>query len=109
VNSSQAGDARNPRERRLEVRGGDRRYHGNSLDDVQAGWRKVPGTVHGHLGELPVTATIKRNAVEFAVDATIQGTAVHIAYSGTVAKDSMKGTVKLGDLGDATFTAKKKP
>ena len=52
---------------------------------------------------------IKGNAIEFAIDVDVQGTAAHITYSGTVDKDSMKGTVKLGDLGEGTFTAKKKP
>jgi hypothetical protein len=69
---------------------------------------KLSGQYKGQLGELPVTGTVKGNAVEFSLDASIQGTAVHIVYSGTVEKDSMKGTVKLGDLGDTTFTAKKK-
>ena len=30
-------------------------------------------------------------------------------YTGTVENDSMKGTAKLGDMGEATFTATKKP
>jgi hypothetical protein len=69
---------------------------------------KLTGHYSGQLGEAPVTGTVKGNAIEIAFDIDIQGTAAHIVYSGTVDKDSMKGTVKLGDLGDATFTAKKK-
>ena len=69
---------------------------------------KLTGQYTGQLGEAPLTGTIKGNAIEFAIDVTVEGTAVHIVYSGTVDKDTMKGTVKLGDLGDATFTAKKK-
>jgi len=69
---------------------------------------KLTGHYSGQLGEAPLSGTIKGNAIEFAIDVDIQGTAVHIVYSGTVDKDTMKGTAKLGDLGEATFTAKKK-
>jgi hypothetical protein len=70
---------------------------------------KLTGQYSGQLGEAPLTGTIKGNAIEFAIDVDVQGTAAHITYSGTVDKDSMKGTVKLGDFGEGTFTAKKKP
>jgi hypothetical protein len=32
-----------------------------------------------------------------------------VTYSGTVEKDTMKGTVKLGDLGEGTFKGTRKP
>jgi hypothetical protein len=70
---------------------------------------KLTGHYSGQLGEAPLAGTVKGNAVEFAIDVEIQGTAAHIVYSGTVDKDSMKGTVKLADFGEGTFTAKKKP
>jgi hypothetical protein len=70
---------------------------------------KLTGQYSGQLGEAPLTGTIKGNAIEFAIDVDVQGTAAHIVYAGTVDKDSMKGTVKLGELGEGTFTAKKKP
>jgi hypothetical protein len=70
---------------------------------------KLMGHYSGQLGEAPLTGTIKGNAIEFAIDVDVQGTAAHIVYSGTVDKDSMKGTVKLAEFGEGTFTAKKKP
>jgi hypothetical protein len=69
---------------------------------------KLSGHYSGQLGEAPISGTMKGNAIEFAFDVSIQGTELHIVYSGTVEKDSMKGTVKLADFGDGTFTAKKK-
>jgi hypothetical protein len=69
---------------------------------------KLTGHYSGQLGEAPLTGTVKGNAVEFAIDVSIQGNAVHVVYSGTAEKDSIKGTVKFGDLGEGTFTAKKK-
>lgn len=70
---------------------------------------KLSGHYSGQLGEAPLAGTLKGNAIEFSIDVSVQGTDVHIVYSGTVEKDSMKGKVKLGDLGEGTFTAKKKP
>jgi hypothetical protein len=69
---------------------------------------KLTGHYSGQLGEAPLNGTVKGTAVEFAIDVEVQGTAVHIVYSGKVEKDSMKGTVKLADFGEGTFTAKKK-
>ena len=69
---------------------------------------KLSGHYSGQLGEAPLTGTMKGNAIEFAIDVEVQGVSAHLVYSGTVEKDSMKGTVKLADFGDGTFTAKKK-
>jgi len=68
---------------------------------------KLTGHYSGQLGEAPLTGTVKGNAVEFTIDVKIENNIVHIVYTGTAEKDSMKGTVKLGDF-DGTFTAKKK-
>lgn len=70
---------------------------------------KLTGHYSGQLGEAPLSGTVKGNAIEFSIDVDVQGTAAHIVYSGTVDKDSMKGTVKLADFGEGTFTATKKP
>lgn len=69
---------------------------------------KLTGQYAGQLGQAPLTGTIKGNAIEFAIDVNVEGNAAHIVYSGTVDKDTMKGTVKLGDFGEGTFTAKRK-
>ena len=70
---------------------------------------KLSGHYSGAFGEAPLTGTIKGNAIEFAIDVSLEGNAVHIVYSGTVEKDSMKGKVSIADLGEGTFTAKRKP
>ncbi len=60
-------------------------------------------------GEVDFTGTLKGQAITFAFSAGAQDVKIDVVYSGTVTdKDSMKGTVKLGDLGDGTFTAKRK-
>jgi hypothetical protein len=69
---------------------------------------KLTGQYTGQLGEAPVTGSVKGASVEFGFDLSVQGTAVHVTYAGTVEGSSMKGAVKLGDLGEGTFTGKKK-
>jgi hypothetical protein len=69
---------------------------------------KLEGDYEGTFGKAKVTGTIKGNDITFGFDADAQGTQLKIEYKGTVDKDTMKGTVKLGDLGDGTFTGKKK-
>lgn len=68
---------------------------------------KVTGTYKGMLGETAVTGTVKGNEIALSFDANAQGMDLHVSYSGTVEGASMKGTVKLGDLGEGTFTGKK--
>ena len=60
------------------------------------------------LGERDFTGTVKGNQIDFVVQAEIQGQAVKVTYTGTVEKDTMKGKVVLGELGEGTFTGKKK-
>jgi hypothetical protein len=60
------------------------------------------------LGERDFTGTVKGSAINFVIEADIQGQAVKVTYSGTVEKDTMKGKVVLGELGEGTFTGKRK-
>jgi hypothetical protein len=69
---------------------------------------KLSGHYSGQLGEAPLAGTVKGTAIEFTIDISLEGNTVHIVYAGAVEKDALKGTVKFGDLGEGTFTAKKK-
>ena len=60
------------------------------------------------IGEAPVTGSVKGADFTFQFNASVQGTTLTIVYTGTVDGSSMKGTVKLGDLGEGTFTGKRK-
>ena len=60
------------------------------------------------VGEHDITGTIKGNEFTFGFTASFDGNAVKVTYSGTVEKDSLKGKVTFGDLGEGTFTGKKK-
>jgi hypothetical protein len=59
-------------------------------------------------GEQKVTGTIKGNAITFSFTGSVEGNSMTVTYAGTVEKDTMKGKVTLGDLGEGTFTGKKK-
>jgi hypothetical protein len=59
-------------------------------------------------GEQKVTGTIKGAAITFSFTGTMEGNTFTVTYAGTVEKDTMKGKVTIGDLGEGTFTGKKK-
>ncbi len=74
----------------------------------QAG-EKITGTYSSQvLGERELTGTVKGNAITWEIMADFDGNKVKVVYAGTVEKDTMKGKVSFGDLGEGTFTAKKK-
>lgn len=60
------------------------------------------------LGEADLTGTVNGSDLKFTFGAEVQGVHLDVIYTGTIeSKDSMKGTVNLGGLGDGTFTAKR--
>ena len=74
----------------------------------QAGER-ITGSYKGRLGDSTLEGTIKGNEIRFAVKLKFQDQEVTITYSGTVEKDSMKGTAQFGDRGSGPWTATRKP
>jgi len=69
---------------------------------------KLTGQYKGAFGEAPLSGTLKGNKVDFVIKIEAQGQQMTITYTGTVEKDgSMKGTAELGEVGSATWTAKR--
>lgn len=68
----------------------------------------LTGQYKGLFGEATLTGTVKENTVTFSFKVSAQGIEGVVTYTGTIEKDSMKGTATLGDLGTATWTAKRK-
>ena len=64
----------------------------------------LEGTYRGQLGETALKGTLKGNRVYLSFN--ISG--IEIEYDGIVEGDTMKGKVKLGTLGDGTFTGTRK-
>ena len=54
-----------------------------------------------------LTGTIKDAEFTFSVEIGTEQK-VTVVYTGTVDKDSVKGSVTLGELGEGTFTGKRK-
>jgi hypothetical protein len=81
---------------------------GNPTVTFKQDGEKLTGHYTGQLGEAPLTGTLKGTEIRFEFGVDIQGTSLTIVYTGTVEKDAMKGTVRLGEMGDGTFTGSRK-
>lgn len=74
-----------------------------SFEFVQTG-TELKGTYEGIAGSAPLKGKVTGDAIEFVVE-TAQG---KLAYKGTIqSATEMKGTAVYGEMGDATWTAKK--
>jgi hypothetical protein len=61
------------------------------------------------VGEADLTGTVKGQTIEFTVRADVQGMPLEFKFNGTIeSKDSMKGKLDTGGLGEATFSGKRK-
>ena len=60
----------------------------------------LEGTYRGQLGEADVKGTLKGNKIFLSFE--ISGNLIE--YSGLVEGNNMKGTVKLGSMGDGSFS-----
>lgn len=70
---------------------------------------KLTGTYTGRYGTFPLQGSLKDRTIVFTFSMTAEGETVTMSFSGEVAEDgqSMKGTATLGEMGDATWSAKK--
>jgi hypothetical protein len=81
---------------------------GNPVFNLKQEGEKITGTYKGALGEAPVTGTLKGKdlTISFKTSGGQAGEQT-VEYTGTVEGATMKGKVKLGALGEGTFTGKK--
>lgn len=70
---------------------------------------KITGTYTGRYGTFPLEGDLKERTIEFWFTMSAEGQAVSMSFTGEVAADgqTMKGQATLGELGDATWSAKK--
>lgn len=69
----------------------------------------LTGTYKGQFGEAPLTGSVKGSDIKFTVKVNAQGQDLTITYTGKIdGKDSMKGSASFGEMGDGTWTAKRK-
>ena len=68
---------------------------------------KLTGTYKGRFGESPLEGAVKGKEIKFTIKVKAQEQEFILEYAGTVEGDTMKGKVKIGDMGEADFTGKK--
>ena len=82
---------------------------GTPVLDLKQDGEKISGTYTGRYGTFDLEGKIKEQAIEFWFTMNAEGQSVSMSFTGEVAADgqTMKGQATLGDLGDATWSAKK--
>ena len=80
---------------------------GNSTMVFKQDGEKLTGQYSGNYGEAALTGTIKGKDITFSYQLVRESMTATVVYAGTVDKDTMKGTLSIGDMGNGTFTAKK--
>ena len=97
-------------QRRLELQRGDRgRFRYPTMTFKQDG-KNLSGTYEGQLGKADLKGTLEGSDIRFSFKVDVQGQQLEVTYAGKVeGKDSMKGTVKLGEFAEGTWTASRKP
>ena len=80
---------------------------GNSTMVFKQDGEKLTGQYSGTYGEAVVSGTIKGKEITFSYDLARETGTFHVVYQGVVEKDTMKGTLSIGDMGNGSFSAKK--
>ena len=70
---------------------------------------KITGAYTGRYGTFPLEGSLKEHTIQFAFTMGAEGQSVAMSFVGEVSADAqtMKGTASLGEMGDATWTAKR--
>jgi hypothetical protein len=68
---------------------------------------KLTGTAKRSSGDVPITGTIKGDAINFSYTINYGGNNLTLMYSGKVSGDSMSGTVSFGGNAEETWSAKR--
>jgi len=70
---------------------------------------KLTGTYTGRYGTFALDGSLKATAIQFSFTMGAEGQESVMSFAGEVSADgtAMKGTASLGEMGDATWTAKK--
>jgi hypothetical protein len=72
--------------------------------------KNLSGTYEGQLGKADLKGTLEGSDIRFSFKVDVQGQQLEVTYTGKVeGKDNMKGTVKLAEFAEGTWTAKRKP
>jgi hypothetical protein len=77
--------------------------------DLKQDGAKITGTYTGRYGTFALEGSLKDHVIVFSFTMNAEGQSVTMSFEGEVSSDaqSMKGTASLGDMGDATWSAKR--
>jgi hypothetical protein len=78
---------------------------GNPVFTFKQDGAAITGTYEGAFGSAPLTGSVDGNKIRFTFNVDADGSKAVVEYEGTVDGKTMKGTVKIGTLGEGTFTA----
>jgi len=82
---------------------------GTPVLELKQDGEKITGTYTGRYGTFPLEGKLKEQTIEFWFTMNAEGQSVSMSFTGEVAADgqTMKGQATLGELGDATWSAKR--
>ncbi len=82
---------------------------GNPVFTFEQKGEALSGTYKGLLGEAKLSGTVKGDRIEFSFEGAYEGNRIRIHYSGTIeGAGSMKGVARFGDLGEGTWSGRKR-
>ncbi len=68
----------------------------------------LTGTYSGQLGDAPLKGTVKGNDIAFSAKVSFSGQDLELKFTGKIEGNTMKGKANYDQLGEATWSAKKK-
>jgi hypothetical protein len=74
---------------------------------LQQDGASLSGTYRGRFGTHPLTGTLKGDAIMFAFTVSGPMGSAEVTYTGTVAGDTMKGTLRMGEQAGGRFTGRR--
>lgn len=80
----------------------------DALMTVRQTGRALAGTISGQVGTVDLAGSINGAAVAFNFTLNVHGKDLKLDYTGTVEGDTIKGKAVFGQIGEGTFTAKRK-
>jgi hypothetical protein len=70
--------------------------------------QQITGSYEGKIGARSLTGSLKNNEITFVVKLKFREVDYDVTYTGTVENDSMKGSIRFGDAGRGSWTAKRR-
>ncbi len=115
VCAATAGQAKDPKQKALDVTGNWTMTLEMSMGTatpalvLKQDGETIGGTYTGRYGSYELHGTLKGRAIAFSFVMGSEGQSFTMSFSGEVAADgqTMKGTADLGEMGEASWSAKK--